>query len=122
MIDALKQLVERHRRRILRIARRADRDKHIGVVRENRGFLGQMQRLHKALAQPLEEEQRPAEEQHLALDLTPLRKTCDGLTDHRLENARRDILLTRALIEQRLDIGFGKHAAARGNCVQLLML
>ena len=64
----------------------------------------QLQRLLKALLQPLEEEQRAAEEQHIALDLAALRQTGDGLVDDRLKDGGGNVLLARALVEQRLNI------------------
>ena len=80
----------------------------------------QLQRLLKALLQALEEEQRTAEEQHIALDLTALRQTRDGLVDDRLKDGRGNVLLARALVEQRLDVRLGEHAAAGRDGVNAL--
>ena len=121
MLNPLEQLFKRHGSAVFRIAGSAHRHEHIGVVGENGGFLRQMERVDKPLPQSFKEEQRSAEKQHLALDLPSLSQTGNGLIDHRLKDARGDILLARALIEQRLDIGLGKYAAAGRNGVQLLV-
>ena len=80
----------------------------------------QTERLLKALLEALEEEQRAAEEQHIALDLAALCEAGDGLVDDRLKNRGRDILLACALVEQRLDVRLGEHAAARSDGVDAL--
>ena len=82
------------------------------VVREVRVRIIQLQRLLKALLQPLEEVQRAAEKQHIALDLAALCQTRDGLVDDGLEDGRGDVLLARALVEQRLNVRLGEYAAA----------
>ena len=80
----------------------------------------QTERLLKALLEALEEEQRAAEEQHIALDLAALCEAGDGLVDDRLKNRGCDILLACALVEQRLDVRLGEHAAARSDGVDAL--
>ena len=64
----------------------------------------QLQRLLKAFLQALEEKQRAAEEEHIAFDLAPLREAGDRLVDDRLEDGRGNVLLARAVVEQRLDV------------------
>ena len=58
--------------------------------------------------------QRTAEEKHFAFYFSALREPCDGLVDYRLKNACGNVLLGRALIEQRLNVALCEHAAARG--------
>ena len=97
---------------VARIFCRARRDGVRGKVGEVRVRVVQTERFLKTALQALEEEQRPAEEQHIAFDLAALRQTCDRLVDDRLEDRRGDVLLARAFIEQRLHIRLGEHAAA----------
>ena len=102
---------------VLRCARRD------GIRRESRKVrvrIVQLQRLLKALLQALEEEQRAAEEQHIALDLAALRQTGNGLVDDRLEDGCGYVLLARALVEQRLNIRLGEYAAAGRDGVDAL--
>ena len=80
----------------------------------------QLQRLLKALLQTLEEEQRAAEKQHIALDLAALRQTGNGLVDDGLKDGGGYVLLARALVEQRLNIRLGEYAAAGRDGVDAL--
>ena len=93
--------------RVRGVLRRARRDR---VGREG-GEVGvrvvQPERLLEALLQPLEEEQRPAEEEHVALDLAALRKARDRLSHDRLKDGGGHVLLARALVEERLDVRLG---------------
>ena len=102
------------------ILRCAGRDGIRREGREVRVLIIQTERLLKALLEALEEEQRAAEEQHIALDLAALCEAGDGLVDDRLKNRGCDILLACALIEQRLDVRLGEHAAARSDGVDAL--
>ena len=77
----------------------------------------ELQRFAEALAQTLTVVQRPAEEQHLARDPAPLRQPGDGLVDDGLKDAHGHVFLARALIEQRLYVRLGEHAAAGGDGV-----
>ena len=65
--------------------------------------------------------ERTAQEHDLALDLSALRQSADGLVDDRLIDGGGDIRLGRALVDQRLDIRFREYAAARGDGVEVLM-
>ena len=106
--------------RVRGVLRRAGRDR---VGREG-GEVGvrvvQPERLLEALLQPLEEEQRPAEEEHVALDLAALREARDRLSHDRLKDGGGHVLLARALVEEGLDVRLGEHAAARGDRVDAL--
>ena len=103
----------RARRVLERVEQRIDRVGFLGVlgvlsrarrdrVRREGGEVGvhviQLQGLLEALLQALEEEQRAAEEEHVALDLAPLREAGDRLVDDRLEDGRGNVLLARAVI------------------------
>ena len=70
------------------------------------------QRLVKTLAQRLAEGQRPAQVDDVALDGAALGQPGDGLVDHRLVDRGGDVPGLGALVDQRLDIALGKHAAA----------
>ena len=94
------------------VLRRARRDGVGGESREVRVLVVQTEGFLKTLLKPLEEEQRAAEEQHIALDLASLCQTGDGLVDDRLENRSRNVFLACALVEQRLDIRLREYAAA----------
>ena len=81
-----------------------------------------MQRIFERLAQALQKVQRAAQKQHLALDAPALRQPRHRLVHHRLKDAGGDVFLLRALVEQRLDIRLGEHAAAGGDGVHLFRL
>ena len=78
---------------------------------------GNAQRFVKALAQRLGEGQRTAQIQDVAADGTPLRQARNGLVDHGLVDGGGDVPCLCALVDQRLDVAFGKHAAAAGDGV-----
>ena len=84
------------------------------------GFV-KRKRFHKALSEAAAVVQRAAKEQHAALYAPALGKTGNGLINNSLIYACSNILLTRALIEQRLYVRFGKHAAAGGDWIYTLV-
>ena len=63
------------------------------------------------LAQLGHEEQRTAQEDDGAVDWSAGRQTCDGLRGDRREDGCGQIGLGRAVVDERLKIGFGEHAA-----------
>ena len=69
-----------------------------------------------------QEVQRAAEESDMAADRLAAGKTGDGLVDDRLEDGGGQVLLGRALVDQRLDIRLGKNAAARGDRIDGLVV
>ena len=58
----------------------------------------------------------------MTFDFTPLRQSLDRLIDDRLINTGGQVLFIRALVDQRLDIRLGEHAAAGGDRVDLFSL
>ncbi len=70
-------------------------------------------------AQLGQEVQGAAEEDDLAADRVPAGKPGDGLGGDRLEDRGGDVLVGGALVEQRLHIGLGEDAAARGDRVEV---
>ena len=79
-----------------------------------------VQRFVKAFAQHAAEGERAAQIQDIALDGTALCKACNGLVDHSLINAGSNVLGAGTLIDQRLHVTFGEHAAAGGDGVGAL--
>ncbi len=77
------------------------------------------QRLVKGGPQLGKKGQRAAQVHHMPCDFAALRKAGNGLVDHRGEYGSANVLLARALVEQRLNIGLCKHAAARRDGVDL---
>ena len=61
-------------------------------------FIGKLKRVHESLAKSLDECERAAQEKHLALYLSALSKTRNGLVNNGLENGSGDILTSCALI------------------------
>ena len=93
---------------------RAHGHKEQAVLRQG---AGNAQGLVKAPAQRFGEGQRPAQVQDVALDGAALGQARDGLVDHCLIDGRCDVTGLCALVDQRLDVAFGKHAAAAGDGV-----
>ena len=71
----------------------------------------------EGFSQRLGEGQRPAQIQDIALDGPPLRKARDGLVHHRLIDGGGNVPRLCALIDERLDVAFGEHAAPAGDGV-----
>ena len=90
-------------------------DEQMRVLRHDAMGLVQLQRFVEALAQLGKVLQRAAQERDVAADGPAARQAGDGLRDHRLEDGRGDVLLARAFVEQRLDVGLREHAAAAGD-------
>ena len=82
-----------------------------------RAGTGHMQGFVKAFAQHGGESQRPAQVQNIALDGAALCQAGNGLVDHSLINGSRNIPRLCALVDQGLDVAFGKHTAAGCNGV-----
>ena len=106
-LDGVEALGEQ--RRLAGLMRRAEGDI---VQRILRADTGEAERLVKAGAQLAHERQRAAEVDDVALDGTALRQTADGLVDDSHEDGARDVRTFGALIEQRLHVRLGEHAAA----------
>ena len=91
------------------------------VLGEDRVRIVQLQRLLEALAQPLAIVQRPAQKHDLSLDLSALGQARDGLVHHRLVDAGGHVRLAGTLVQQRLNVALGEHAAAGCEGVEALM-
>ena len=80
-------------------------------------------KLHLDLAGELllhlgEKMERASQESDVAADRLSAGKSADGLVDHCLEDRSRQVLFGGALVDQGLDVGLGKNAAAGGNCIK----
>ena len=125
--DALGQTVDQLpdgpcRRASLRLQRRAHGGEQVGVVRIHDVFRRQLQRADKGLFQLRQEVQRPAQKGHAAPDGFTAGKAGDGLVHHRLKDRGGQIGTGSALVDERLDVGLGEHAAPGGDGVQLLIV
>src|SRR5574344_1828297 len=78
-----------------------------------------MKCLDKSFPKSFKEGQRPAQKQNIPLDFPPLGQSADGLADDRTVNRGGYILFPRSLIEQGLNIAFGKNPASRGHWINL---
>ena len=72
----------------------------------------------KASAQLGHEEQRAAQEDDGAVNRTAGGQTGDGLGGDGGEDRGRQVRLGRTVVDQRLQVGFGEHAAPRGDRIQ----
>ena len=93
----------------------------MAVFRQDGGFLRQAQGADEGCAQLRQEVQRPAQKGHMPANGLAAGQAGDGLVDHRLEDGGGQILPGGALVDQRLDIALGKHAAPGGNGVNFLV-
>ena len=94
----------------------------MGVFRVNGGFGGELQGSDKGLFQLGQEVQRSAQERNAAPDGLAAGKAGDGLVDHGLKNGSGQVGGGCALIDEGLNVGFRKHAAAGGDGVDFLVV
>ena len=92
------------------------------VIGDDDGVSVQFERLVEAFAQFGEVLQRTAQKRHVAANGATAREAGDGLRHDRLEDGSGDVLLLRALVEQRLHIGFREDAATAGDGIDGGML
>ena len=100
----------------------ADGSKEMRVLRLDDLVTMQVQGADKGIPQLRHEVQRTAQEGHVAPDGLSLGQTGDGLIHHRLENGGCQILPGSALVDERLNVGFGKYAAAGGDGINHLVV
>ena len=96
--------------------------KEVGVFRFNGGFLRQLQGPDEGLFQFRQEMQGAAQKGHLAPDGFAAGQARNGLVHHGLENGGCQVSAAGALVDQGLNVGFGKDAAAGGDGVNLLII
>ena len=97
---------------------RAERHVQMGVGRHDEFVDLAFERPMERLAQLGHEEQRAAQEDDGAVDRTAGRQTGDGLGGDGGEDGGRQIRLGGAVVDQRLQVGFGEHAAAGCDRIQ----
>ena len=94
----------------------------MGVFRVNGGFGGELQGADKGFFQLRQEMQGAAQKCHTPPDGLAAGKAGDGLIDHGLKNGCGQVGGGRALVDEGLNIGFRKHAAAGGNGIDFLIV
>ena len=116
-IDSLDEL--RERAELVGLMRHggAARHKQVSVLGHNAVLLVQVERKVEAVAQLGEVLQRAAQEGDVAADGTAARQARDGLGHDGLEDGSGHVLGAGAFVEQRLDVGLGKDAAAAGDWI-----
>ena len=100
---------------------RAAGGKEVAVGRGDSGFLRQAQRADEGVAQLRQKMQRSAQKRHAPADGLAAGQARNGLVHHGLEDAGRQVLTGRALVDKRLDVRLGEHAAARRNGINLVI-
>ena len=108
--------------RVLRLQGRAHGGEKMGVFRVYHHVRRQLQGADKGLFQLRQKMERAAQKGHAASDGLTAGKAGDGLVHHRLEDGGGKVRLGGALVNERLDIRFGKHAAAGRDGVDLLII
>ena len=93
----------------------AARHKQVSVLGHDTVLLVQIEREVEAVAQLGEILQRAAQEGDVAADGTAARQARDGLGHDGLEDGGGHVFGAGTLVEQRLDVGLGKNAAAAGD-------
>ena len=98
-----------------RLQGRAHGGKEVGIVGIHGGLRGQLQGTDEGLLQLRQEVEGAAQEGHAAPDGLAAGQARDGLVHHGLENGGGQVRLGGALVDQGLDVGLGKDAAAGGD-------
>ena len=107
---------------IARLEGSAHGSKQMGVVGIDDILRRQVQRADEGLFELRQEVKRAAEEGDAAADGLAAGKAGDGLVDDGLKNGGRQIGQRCALVDERLDVRLGEHAAARGDGVELMIV
>ena len=95
-------------------------NKEVSVLWQDNVLVVQVKRDVEATAQLREVLQRSAEKRDVAADRVTTSQARNGLVCNGLEDGSRDVGRSSALVEQRLNVGLSKNAAARCNWVDLL--
>ena len=114
-VDSLDELRERAELVGLVCHGSAARHKQVSVLGHDTVLLVQVEREVEAVAQLGEVLQRAAQEGDVAADGTAASQARDGLGHDSLKDGGGHVLGAGALVEQRLDVGLGKNAAATGD-------
>ncbi len=92
----------------------------MGVSREDRMFVIQLQSPDKGLTKFAEEMQRSAQKRHMSANGFAAGQTADGLVYHCLKDGSGKVFFGGSFVDQGLDIRLGKYAAAGSDGVQRL--
>ena len=95
-------------------------NKEVGVLWQDDVLIVQVKRDVEATAQLREVLQRAAEKRDVAADGVSTGQARNGLVCNSLEDGSSDVGRSSTLVEQRLNVGLSKNAAARCNWVDLL--
>ena len=95
-------------------------NKEVSVLWQDDVLVVQVKRDVEATAQLREVLQRAAEKRDVAADRVTTGQARDGLVCNGLEDGSSDVGRSGAFVEQRLNVGLSKNAAARCNWVNLL--
>ena len=94
----------------------------MGILRGDDMLVVQLQGADEGRLQFRQEMKGAAQEGHVSPDGLAAGQAADGLVDDSLKNRRGQVFLGRALVDQWLNIGFGKYAAAGGDGVKRLII
>ena len=122
LFQRINQAIQRHLLGILRLQGSAHGGKEVGILRVHGGLLGQLQGADKRRLQFCQEVQRAAQEGNATPDRLAASQAGNGLVHHRLENGSSQVGFGSALVDQGLNIRLGKHTAAGGNGIDLLII
>ena len=90
----------------------------VGVFHFNSVLFVQVQSADESLLELCQEVERASQKGDVTADRLAAGKSADGLVDNSLEDRGGKVLLGSPLVDQRLDVGFGKNAAARSDSIK----
>ena len=93
----------------------------MGIVRVDNMLVVQLQSADESRFQLIQKVQRTAQKSHMSANGFAAGQTGDSLVYHSLKDGGGQVFLGSAVIDQGLDVRFGKHAAACSNRVQRMI-
>ena len=96
--------------------------KQMGIFGINRSFGCKVQGADKRLFQLGHKVKRTAEERNASSNRLTAGKPRNRLIDHCLKDGCGKVCRSRALVDQRLNVGLGKHTATRGDGIDFLVI
>ena len=97
---------------------RAHGREQVGIGDLDDMLLIQMKLTDKGSLQLGQKVKRASEKRDMSANRLSLSKAGDGLNDHGLKDGSRQILLAGSVVDERLNVGFGKHSAPCGNRIK----
>ena len=122
LFQPFNQLGQSHALGIPGLQRCAHGGEEVGVFRVHGGFFRKFQGTDESGFQLRQEVQGAAQKSDGAPYGLAAGETRDGLVHHRLKNGCRQVRPGGALVDQGLNVGFGKYPAPGGNGVDLLVI